>query len=258
MAVPSLDLCLKTLALLGSALVALKLYRTGLYRRYPVFFSYFLFRIPNSIWPFLLDNKSDLYFKLWVITSPVVLLFYVLVVIELGRVMLVGYKGLYTIGRWALCGVSVVSLTISALTLIPKINPMLPQRSKVMGYVVATERGIETSLAIFVILLVFFISFFPIRLPRNVQAHAFIYPIFFLSTSLVSLLRTLFGLRMAGLVNTALYAVSVASMIGWFVLLSPSGEETPVTTSAVPREYEKRLLNRLDALNETLLRVSRH
>ena len=40
--------CLKAVSLLGSVLMVLKLYRTGLYHRYPIFFAFFIFRIPNS------------------------------------------------------------------------------------------------------------------------------------------------------------------------------------------------------------------
>ena len=143
----------KAVLLIGSALTALKLYRTGLYRQYPFFFLYFIFRIPNSIWPLLLKVSDDLYLQIWIVTSPIVLIFYVLIVVELYQLVLANYKGLYSVGRWAFYLSLAVSIAISALSLLPKIKPGTPQRSKLMVYEIATERGVDTSLAIFIILM---------------------------------------------------------------------------------------------------------
>ena len=52
---------LRVVLLLGSILMVLKLQRTGLYHHYPIFFAFFIFRIPNSIWPLFLEVTSPLY-----------------------------------------------------------------------------------------------------------------------------------------------------------------------------------------------------
>src|SRR4051794_11748623 len=93
---------LQGLLVLGSALTALKLFTTGLYRQYPVFFLYFIFRVPNSILPLVLDLHSAAYFYCYVITLPLVLFFYILLVRELYQLVLQDYKGLQTAGRWAM------------------------------------------------------------------------------------------------------------------------------------------------------------
>ena len=51
--------------------MVLQLYRTGLYLRYPIFFVYFIFRIPNSIWPFFLGVSTGVYQQVWVLTEPI-------------------------------------------------------------------------------------------------------------------------------------------------------------------------------------------
>src|ERR1022692_4960130 len=129
---------LKAVLLLGCVLMALKLYRTGLYSRYPIFFAFFIFRIPNSIWPLFLEVSSPAYQKVWVLTEPIEFMFYVL----------------------------------------------------------ATERGIETGLAIFILLILCFLSFFPVKLSRNVRVHAMVFSIFFLSNTFVLLMRSLFGMHL--------------------------------------------------------------
>jgi hypothetical protein len=245
---------LKAVLLLGSALTVFKLYRTGLYRRYPFFFLYFLFRIPNSIWPFLLNFRSYLYEQIWLVTSPLVLIFYILIVLELYRLVLENYKGLYSAGRWAFYLSLAISIAISALSLLPKIKPGWPQRSKWMYYELATERGVDTSLAIFIILMLCFLSLFPIRLSRNVRVLALVYSIFFLSNTFVVLMKSLFGLKMMDEVNTLLYAVTATSVVAWLILLKPAGEEVQVNRVRIEKGYEERLLTHLDSLNSALLR----
>ena len=245
---------LKAVLLLGSALTAYKLYSTGLYRRYPYFFLFFIFRVPNSIWPFFWDIRDPLYQKIWIVTSLMALGFYVLIVLELYRLVLENYKGLYSLGRGALYVSLAVSVAISALSLIPKLKPGMPQHSRIMFYELAAERGVDTCLAICIILMLGFLSFFPVKLNHNVRVHALVYSIFFLSNTFVLLMRSLFGLKMVDEVNTALLAVTALSVIAWLSLLRPVGEEIETAKLRVDKAYEERLLLHLDALNSALLR----
>src|ERR1039457_497190 len=203
---------LKAVLLLGSVMMVLQLYRTGLYRRYPIFFAFFIFRIHNSIWPLFLDVSSYLYQKVWVLTEPIELGFYVLMVLELYRLVLEKYKGLYSLGRLALYCSLAISVGISTISLFLRIRPSTPQRSKIMFSVLATERGIHTGLAIFIVLILCFLSFFPVKLSRNVRVHALVFSIFFLSSTFMLLMRSLFGLRMADEVNTVLMGITAASV----------------------------------------------
>jgi hypothetical protein len=244
---------LKLFLLLGSALIALKLYRTGLSRRYPCFFIYFIFRIPNSIWPFLFNSSGRRYEQIWLVTSPIVLIFYVLLVLELYRLVLENYKGLYSLGRWVFYLSLAISIAISAISLLPKITPGMPQRSKFMFYELATERGVDTSLAIFIIVMLCFLSIFRVKLSRNVRVLALVYSVFFLSNTFVLLMRSLFGLRMVDEINTLLYGVTAACVLAWLVLLNPSEETTKPTRIRFEKGYEARLLSHLDALNSALL-----
>jgi hypothetical protein len=252
---PLFDQCLQYAVVLGSATAAIKLYYCGLHRLYPFFFLYLVLHIPNTIWPLFLSRTSYTYQKVWIVTDPVFLILYVMLVIELYRLVLNKYRGLYTLGRWAVYGISAISVAISAISLIPKLTPELPQSTKVMGYVFALERGVNTSLAIFLILLLLFLSLFPIKLSRNVRVHALVYPLFFLSNTFALLLRGLWGLKRATELNIAMLAVSVVALATWTLLLSPAGEEVPGVISPMPKAYEQRLLERLNSLNATLLRA---
>src|SRR3954466_485394 len=132
--------------LVGSALTALKLLTTGLHKRYPVLFLYFVFRIPNSLWPFFPDIRSELYLNLWKLTTVVALGFYVLLVAELYHLVLEKYRGLQTAGRWAMYGSTVISVLISLLSLL---NVSYKQNPKTRIILLA-ERGVDTALALFI------------------------------------------------------------------------------------------------------------
>jgi len=248
--------CLKAVSLLGCVLMALKLYSSGLYRRFPVFFVFFIFRIPNSIWPLFLETSSPLYQQIWVLTEPFEFGFYVFMVVELYKLVLEKYVGLYTVGRWALYLSLAISVSISGITLLPRIKPSMPQTSRIMYYLLATERGIQTGLAIFIILILCFLSLFPVKLSWNVRVHALVFSIFFLSGTFVLLMRSLFGLHLADEVNLILMGINAASLAAWLVLLSAS-EEAPVRAPVqFEPEHESRLLAHLDSLNTALLRTS--
>jgi hypothetical protein len=247
---------LKAVLLLGSVLMVLKLYRTGLYRRYPILFAFFIFRIPNGIWPLFLAVSSPLYLKVWVLTEPIELGFYVLMVVELYKLVLEKYKGLYSLGRWALYFSLAISVSISAISLLPRIIPAMPQSSKIMFYMLATERGIHTGLAIFIILILCFLSFFPVKLSRNSRVHALVFSIFFLSGTFMLLMRSLFGRHLADEVNTVMMGIAAASIVAWLTLLRAAGEDTQSAPAVYGPEEESRLLMHLDSLNAALLRAS--
>src|SRR5260370_4228328 len=236
---------LKAVSLLGCVLMALKLYRTGLFHRFPIFFAFFIFRVPNSIWPLFLETSSPLYQKIWVLTEPLEFGFYVLLVVELYKLVLEKYKGLYSLGRWALYFSLATSVSISAITLLPRIKPSMPQTSKIMFYVLATERGIQTGLAIFIILILCFLSLFPVKLSRNVLVHALVFSIFFLSGTFVALMRSLFGRHLLNEVNMILMGINAASLAAWLVLLRSSEEDSVRVTVPIEPEHESRLLAHL-------------
>ena len=204
-----------------------------------------------------MDSKTSVYVLWWAITGAIVWVFYVLLVFELYRLVLDEYKGIYTLGRrFMYLGVA-VSITISALSLIPKINPQTPQRSRILPYFLAAERGIDFSLAIFILLILLFLAVFRVPLARNVKIHAAVYSVYFLSNTLVFLLRSVFGLRMINQVDLLLMATSSGCLIAWLFLLSPKGETLPSPVPAGPAGEEQRILVHLEALNRTLLNASR-
>ena len=258
----------QAVSILGSGLTALKLFTTGLYRRYRIFFVYFIFRVPYMTASLILTNMKGLkggdgsgsfaYFYMFLYSEPFLLLAYILVVMELYRLVLERYKGLYTLGRWAMYGATIISSSISILTLLPKIAPSVPDESKWLFYEVGAERGVDlAALVIFILLIVWFLSKYPVPLSRNVVIHTAIYSVFFLSDALVLLWRTLLGRNVESTLNVVATAIGSACSVAWWLMLSAEGEEVKAQTPQLRPESEERILQQLDLINKTLLKVSK-
>lgn len=253
--------------ILGAALTVLKLLSSGLYRRYRIFFAYLLFLIPYMTGFLVLLNlkglpggdgiQSNLYFYAFFYSEPFLLLAYILVVMELYSLVLERYKGLYTLGRWAMYGAVVISGTVSVLTLLPTLSPSLSEPSKKLMYEFGAERGVDLALVIFILLIVWFLTRYPVPLSRNVVVHTVIYSVFFLSQAVVLLWRTLLGFHVNDTFNVVATALTSACALAWCTMLSAKGEEVQVHVPNIRPDSEERILQQLDALNATLLKVSR-
>jgi len=246
-------------SILGSTLVVIKLYSSGLYRRYRVFFLYFILRVPYLSFSWVRYHQGSstrAYLDLFLYTEPVVMLFYILVVLELYRLVLERYKGLYTMGRWAMYLAIAISVAISVLTLLPKITPSTPEPSKNLFREIAVERGVDLSLVLFILLIVLFLGRFPVPLSRNVIVHTGIYSVFFLSNTLALLLRTLFTVSVGSALNVTFAGVTAAAFLAWWLLLSARGEAVHASMPHLGPGSEEHVLHQLDALNATLLKVS--
>jgi len=253
----TLVLFIQAISLAACTLLAVKLYKTGLYRRYQAFFWYFIFRVVNGIWPLFLDLKSDAYFYFWIASSPLTLVFYVWVVFELCRLVLEKHRGLYSLGRWAMAVGMVVSVTLSILSLLPKLATATRPQSKYLGYFYATDRGVTFALAIFLLLMMFLLSRYPVPLSRNVILHATLYTLFFLSNTLNVILNSVFGIHLYTVIDMGLMVISTGCVVSWLLFFNPNGEEVRIRMPHFGIEHEERLLFQLDALNSTLLKVAR-
>jgi hypothetical protein len=237
-------------------LLALRLYTAGLARKYKIFFAFIIFHalcVPLSL---VLNQESDAYFWFWVCTQPIALILYIWVVTELIELVLARHRGFFTAGRWAMYAGVTVSVIVSLATLLPKMTPEAPQGTKVLWYCFAAERAVDFSLAIFLVLMVALLNFYAVPLSRNVLVHAVVFTMFFISSSLWTILRNVFGLRYQDSVNTALTAITFACVLAWLFFLSPQGEEAHVKAPWYGPEQEERILSQLDSINAALLKIA--
>jgi hypothetical protein len=246
--------------LVSSGLASIKLWRTGLYRRYRALFCYlidrFLFYLIILFW--LSDIRTGAYQKFWAISTPLSWVLSVFLVLELYSLVLEKHKGLSTLGRWLQYAGLTLSVLISGLALLPQIQSGRAQRSGILFYYYAIERGVDFSLLIFLLFILFWLTRYPVPLSRNVLVHSVVYSTLFLSNTLGLLTRVFFGFQLSRSVSTFMMGVFACCTLIWLVFLNEKGEEVRLSVPRFGPEQEQRILSQLDALNSTLLKVSRH
>jgi hypothetical protein len=246
-----------TLNVLASALVAWRLYWAGLHRTYRYFFASLILTLVRSLSLLPFGPRQPIYYRIWVGTEPVLWLSYVLVVFELYSLVLKHYRGIYTVGRVFFFVAVAVSSVISALTVLPTMTGALAIRP-LLYYYALVERGIVTSLAIFLLLLLALVTWFPVPLSRNLLIHCSVYTTYFFVSNVINLFWHLGGENTNYWTSMSRFAVALACYLCWAFLLSPSGEDRTASLhlGRSPLE-EKRLLGQLEGLNATLLRTAR-
>jgi hypothetical protein len=256
--VPDAAFLLQIAGLVGATLAAIRLFQDGLYRRYRVLFCYLIFRVISGTIPLILkDHSSRLYLDVYLAMQPPVWAFYVLMVREIYNLALANHKGLHSLGRWAMYIAVAISVTLSYLTLLAKITAKTPVFVKRVGQIFAIDRGVNFALVLFILLILFFLSRYPVPLSRNIVRHTSFLFIYFLSNTAGILLRTLYGKPVTNEISLSLMAVATLMVYAWLFLLTPAGEKTRKVLGIAP-EHEEHILRQLDALNATLLKISRN
>ncbi len=248
---------LRILILIGVALLGLRLYRSGLHRKYRVFSAYLVFWVCRSTVLLKLGVFTAAYAKVFIVTEPVLWLFYILLVLELYSLVLEHHRGLYTMGRWTLHIAVGISLLLSSLIYIPQSGGRYA-KSFLLSFILQAERGIFFSLIVFLLLIIFVLSRYPISLSRNVIIHSLVYSIFFLTNTLGTLFLSVLGRHSADIVNLIAAIGSAACVAIWLLFLNARGEQVTMTSQPVwGRGDEERLVAQLNHLNTALMRATR-
>ncbi len=245
-----------SISLLLCAVVAWRLFRSGLYLKYPYFVAFLCFSVVRLL-VLKLPLSRRLYAEIWMATEALLWIFYVLILLELYTLVLERYKGIQSLGKWIFHGSVGLALFIAALSLYPKLGTG-QQNDFLMLFMIA-ERGILCALALLTLLMTAFLAWFPVPLPRNVILHSVLFAFYFFSKAAALLVRNLMGHAAAqGGTSFAILAVGWICMVLWAWLLTPDGEDTEARVHhRWNEEEEERLLDQLKLINSSLSRSTR-
>jgi len=203
------------------------------------------------------NYTSGTYKRFWEITQPLTWLFSVLVVLELYTLILERHKGLATFGRWIQYAGLSISTLVSVLVMLPRIQAGTRPANEVVLFYYTIERGVDCGMLVFLLLILVWLTQYPVPLSRNVVVHSFVYSALFLSNTLGMFAQLFFGYELSPVLTQALQATLVLCLVAWFAFLTPKGEEIRVSVPHFSAEHEERVLEQLEALNRTLLQISR-
>src|ERR1700730_589039 len=241
-------------SVVANAAAACRLCQLGLHRIYRFFFAYLVFATTRSLILLPFSVRSSMYVMIYAITAPILWMFYVLVVLELYSLVLQNYAGINSLGRWTLYGALTFSVTVSILTLIPHWGN---ERFRLLFWCTTVERGVVFSLVILLLLILFFLSRYPIALSRNIIVHCIVYTIFFMGISLTILIRNVVGHELMRELNEVVMVLSAACYLVWIFAITRKGESRIVTLRHNwTVTDEQRLIHQLDNINATLLRAA--
>ncbi|HWY48825.1 MAG TPA: hypothetical protein VNX70_15660 [Bryobacteraceae bacterium] len=240
------------LALQACALVGLilRLWWNGLYRIYPRFFSYLLLTLlQTAILPFV-PYSSLTYGKWWMLSEGLIVCAYVLVILELCKVLLRGLPGITSVARRYIKWTLAVATFGSLLLLGAERAPL-----SMIGHFFTCERSIVSSVTIFVLLMMLFLVYNPVPLNRNVITYALGYGVYFLTKAAAIFLRNVSPAWSREL-RAILVTVSTGCLVFWLFALNRRGEiKTTVVGHQWSPETERQLLLQLQTVNASLARV---
>jgi hypothetical protein len=261
--VPDLHRLLWWIAILGYAVLLAKLWFAGLCSTYRFFTAYLVYRLVRSVVLINMRLDTSAYAEVWLYSAPLSLFLYVLVVLELYSLVLRHFKGIATLGRWTVMTSLLISVVFSMITLTPDLGKGISNNP--IGYFAVIERGVISSLIVFLLLITAFLVWYPVPLARNIVVYTIGYAAYFLSSNLTLFFRNLnvvmntdAGTQLMQGINLALMAITICCLVLWILALSREGEKRTVALRARWRmEDEDHLIQQLATINATLLRSGR-
>ncbi len=237
-------------------LVSLRLLWNGLATKYPSFVFLIVFLALRNTVLELLTGEGGIvvwYYRVWLVTEPMLVIAYTLAVFELYALALARYEGLRTASRRVLVLAMVIATTVSVLSIFPDIQFNATAQDQQFLLINVLRRGLYSSLLVFLVLLVSFITIFPIRLSRNSIVHIILFAVSFLFFTVSSLTVNLQGADVIPIFNLAAALVGVIASMGWFFFLTPAGEGIERTvTSSLSAEQAGVFLDKLQSINDSL------
>jgi hypothetical protein len=250
---------LQFLSLLCNFILVARSVQLKLQRTYPFFFSFLCVPLVLQTAIVFYGAGSLVFFYCYVVLQPIRTVLYILVVWELFSVIFRNYAGLRSLSRWVM-GIAAAIAPLGFVLTFLGTGSVYRSTSRFVQSVVRFERGIALGLVIFIIIMLYFISRYPIKLPRNSVVLCMLYSIWFLGDAAILLASSFIADSNDGrrFVNDAGYFLEIGCYIAWTLMLSKAGEyqETRVRRD-ISLEDEKSLIGELDAMNELLLRAGR-
>ena len=249
--------------------LAAKLLWSGLHLRYKAFFFLICFQAgTNAVLDLLkpgngfsLDfwfrsepfNAVEIYFYFWFWTEPILVIAYIVAVFEIYSLALQRYRGIRTISRRILTLSLVLASVISVLSILPDLQFNAVPENAWFLLTNVIRRGIYTSLLAFLILLVSFITIFPIRLSRNSIVHVGLFTTVFLANSATILTMNFRGMDVVPVIDVITACVSALTFLTWILFFTPAGESMERTVRSRLSEPEAEgLLLKLRQINDSL------
>ncbi|MGH9558520.1 MAG: hypothetical protein ACRD30_04710, partial [Bryobacteraceae bacterium] len=180
----------------------------------------------------------------------------VFVILELYRITLAGSPAIATFGQKAV-GLVLAAAAALAILGLALDRSVPPGQSWLLHRFYSFERTMDIWMLIFLVIVISFMSYFPVKMKRNSVFYIWGFAVLFFSQS-AGLLALNWAPTLRDPINIAMLALSSSCLVVWLFALQRKGEEriTIVGHSWNPAAMEH-LTGQLAAINARLMRASR-
>ena len=243
-------------------LLSLRLHRV--YRVFSVFAGYQLFSFSIASLLVILANPKLDYRIFYIVLELVDWVLMLWMVYELLAAILGHLPGIYRLSRRILNYTFVIAFLIAFLTAKAEYgaelgNSFLPlSLDGAVRVSIVTERIISTAALVVLLLILVFVLWFPVQMPKNLVFFSFGVVAYFSCATALYLVRGYLPPQWAAEVGTLSMAVIDLCFIYWAITISREGETVPLRIGHRWRKDEQqRLLAQLEGMNTVLLRGAR-
>jgi hypothetical protein len=240
------------------AAVLVKFWSTGLLRIYKLLFSYLLFDCLANIAGMAIPYHTNAYGYYYFFAQTVKIAIAAVVCVEIYSLALEHHPALARFGRGA------VGYILGAAALLPFIVLLVDRGSNGPHPYLRTyflfEQTMDLTMAIFLLLISVFMTWFPVRMRRNVVVYIGGFVVWALTRSAaVHMTKQLLGnVHAIKVVNSIQLCVPLGCLVFWLVGFRAGGENrTAVVGHLWNRAEADRLTGQLDAINDSLERLRR-
>jgi hypothetical protein len=226
-------------------------------KRFPALVAYLVLLALTNFLYGILNTRSALYFWVYMGLVPLDCLLSVIAVRELFALVFDRYRGIRTMGRWAMYAGTALALAISvALTKASWSGAAVGRSHSHLFYWEVSQRSVVFTLSVVIATLVYVLSKYPLHLSRNTWVSSAFFSALFLSEAVRLLIDSLAPKLYNRYIDWS-ESIFIAACLGtWAALLQP--ETVPVAQPViVSTDREDELLHQLDSLNQLMGRVAR-
>jgi len=242
---------------LATAALLVRLIAFGFVRQYQFFVAFLALALVRDVL-FASGWLSKQTYGLVYFWSELLNLFlFTLITLELFSLILSKYPGIQSVSKWFLSGSLGISMVLAVFSLYPDMAKLQQFQFGInLGTLFVINRGVYCALVLLILMMAFFLVWYPVRLSRNVVVHSFVFALYFLGKALVVLYRNLGGDSRAA--SSGILIFSAVCVVAWNVLITRTGEQTEMVVGhAWDRDEEQRLLEQLEGLNSAVGRIAR-
>ncbi len=230
------------------------------YRKLPIMVVFLGFQLAQFVFLIVTTRsmQSRIYQQVYDVTEPLNWLLYVMIVREMYTRVFSEYPGIASLARWSTY--TAAGLAALLCLALGKISPVEHwQGARVFSYIETWERFVSFALAAFIVMMLFLLSRYPIKLDFNIASSIVVFTIYFAGSFAFLEIGKPATSTALQLQTGGLLFLSAVCFAAWGIALKHSSESTQVQVriNLLPYE-EQRLLDQLALIDNMLLKSARH